>query len=203
MSTLTEIMASNGCDKAVGLHNYTGFYSLLFEPLRQKNLDLLEIGIGSINQSYPATMYWWRDRYTPGASLRGWKDYFPNAKVYGCDIDRDTLFTEDRIETFHLDQTDRVSVKKEICDVDRAYDIIIDDGIHHFQTNFEVLEQIYPRLKSGGYYIIEDINDFNGEVMSSAFVRGCLSRGDHCSYVQIANSSNTNGDNNLFLLAKA
>ena len=36
---------------------------------------------------------------SPGASLRVWKDFFSNAKIYGSDIDKDILFNEDRIFT--------------------------------------------------------------------------------------------------------
>ena len=46
----------------------------------------------------------------PGASLRMWKDYFPNASIFGCDIDRDVLFSEERIKTFHCDQTSAKSI---------------------------------------------------------------------------------------------
>ena len=47
----------------------------------------------------------------PDASLRVWKDFFPYAKIYGGDIDSDTLFTEDRILTYHVDQFDNFSIK--------------------------------------------------------------------------------------------
>jgi hypothetical protein len=29
--------------------------------------------------------------YNPGASIRGWRQYFPNATIYCCDIDRDII----------------------------------------------------------------------------------------------------------------
>lgn len=200
-ASLTELMTAATSDKGTGLHNYTDFYSILFEPMREKEFNLLEVGIGSIDFSYPCHMGWWRSVYRPGASLRGWRDYFPNARVYGCDIDKNVLFTEERIETFYLDQTDRESIKSQICDGDREYYVIIDDGLHVWAHNFALLQQAYHKLQPGGYYIIEDIQDFDSGDMQSDFVKQAVSRGDHISYVQIANPGNSL-DNNVFMLRK-
>ena len=43
---------------------------------------------------------------TPGASLRAWRDFFPNATILGADLDREVLFEEERITTGYMDQTD-------------------------------------------------------------------------------------------------
>lgn len=43
--------------------------------------------------------------------LRVWRDYFPNADVYGADIDKDVLREEQRIKTSHVDQTNEGSIK--------------------------------------------------------------------------------------------
>lgn len=42
----------------------------------------------------------------PGGSLRAYRDYLPNAKIYGAGIDASILFPEDRINTFVVDQLD-------------------------------------------------------------------------------------------------
>ena len=46
----------------------------------------------------------------PGASLRVFRDYFLNAKIYGADIDKNILFTSDRIFTYYVDQLDEISI---------------------------------------------------------------------------------------------
>ena len=46
----------------------------------------------------------------PGAWLRIWCEYFPNAEIFGADIARDILFDDDRIKTFDVDQTNSTSV---------------------------------------------------------------------------------------------
>ena len=68
----------------------------------------------------------------PGASLRVWRDYFPGANIFGADIDQDILFSENRVETFYLDQTSKESIDAmwraiKISD----FDLIIDDGLAH------------------------------------------------------------------------
>ena len=38
------------------------------------------------------------ENYKQGASLRSWQEYFPNAMIYGGDIQEDTQFEENRIK---------------------------------------------------------------------------------------------------------
>jgi hypothetical protein len=49
---------------------------------------------------------------TPGASLRAWRDYFPNAEIYGADIDREILFEEERISAFYVNQLSESAILK-------------------------------------------------------------------------------------------
>ena len=196
LTQLTEIMNRNGSDKGSGHHNYTEYYSKLFDGIRNNSLNVLEIGIGTINPNIQSSMCGTPGGYTPGASIRGWKEYFPNANIYGCDIDRDILFNSDRINTFFLDQTDPKVIQEQIVDNDRVYDIIIDDGLHHFKTNWELLKQIFIRLSPEGYYIIEDILDFNPDVFNESFSEQVEMR-----YFVIPNPKN-NGDNNILVVRK-
>lgn len=196
MDALTEIMNRYGSDKGSGHHNYTKYYDKIFNHLRNLPLNVLEIGIGSINSSIPSNMAGTPNKYTPGASIRGWRDYFSNAKIYGCDIDKDILFESDRISTFFLDQTDSKVIQEQIVDKDIMYDIIIDDGLHHFPTNWAVLKQIFTKLTDTGYYIIEDIIDFNPDTLTEAFANEV-----EMAYSIIPNPQN-NVDNNILIVRK-
>lgn len=80
-SSLTEIMNRNGSDKGSGHHNYTNYYEKLFGHLRECKIDVLEIGIGSNNKNIPSNMSGTPGGYKPGASLRGWKEYFSLAHI--------------------------------------------------------------------------------------------------------------------------
>jgi hypothetical protein len=137
-------------------HNYTLLYSKLFEGLCEKKLRVFELGLGTNNPHLPSSM---GVDGKPGASLRGWAAYFPNAKVYGADIDRDILFEEDRIKTYYCNQLVPEEIKamwseKELWE---PFDIIVEDGLHEFEANVCFFENSIHKLRRGGYYIIEDL----------------------------------------------
>jgi SAM-dependent methyltransferase len=132
---------------------YADFYHMLFWNRREKIKTMLEVGIGTNNDSLPSNM---TSKGKPGASLRAWRDYFPNATIYGADVDKDILFEEERIKTFYVDQADKFSVAELIGDIDKTFDFIIDDGLHEAHAQITLLEAIYYKLKVGGIYIIED-----------------------------------------------
>jgi hypothetical protein len=127
-----------------GAHKYTPHYQRHFEHLRDRPINILEIGIG-------------RDfKYrTAGASLRMWKHYFPKGKVYGLDILDRSAIEEDRIRVFQGDQSDAALLRR-IADEMGRIDVVIDDGSHrpaHVIATFEVL---FPLLADDGIYVVED-----------------------------------------------
>jgi len=131
-------------------HTYTPEYHKLLSNLNVKNM--LEIGVGNVPLMMPIV----GEKYRPGASLRMWRDYFPGASVYGCDIDISVLFEEDRIRTFWVDQSSEEILQKNVPNL--QYELILDDGSHnpdHMVTSFKAL---WSRVAPGGLYIIEDIH---------------------------------------------
>jgi hypothetical protein len=193
-SDLCVIMNNEGSDKGSGHHNYTKLYDKMFKHRRDEPLTILEIGIGSVNPGVVSNMCGMVS-YQPGASIRGWKKYFPKAKIYCCDIDHDTMILgQDRVISFVMDQRNTASVYKTYSGIlkDVTFDIIIDDGLHHFPTNYTVLEILQNKLNKGGCYIIEDILDYNEDLVKLG--------GDWC-YVTLPNPKN-NVDNNLFIVWK-
>ena len=95
----------------------------------------------------------------PGASLRVWRDYFPNAIIYGGDIDENILFTEERIKTFFIDQLDPTSIKSFWEKVDsKDFDFIVDDGLHTFEAGITLFKNSIFKLSKTGIYVIEDVN---------------------------------------------
>jgi len=140
-------------------HSYTELYGLLFAHRRAHVRRVFECGLGTNNPDLPSSM---GVHGKPGASHRMWRDYFPNADVVGADIDRDVLFTEDRISTFYVDQTDAKSVRalwEQVGGDD--FDLMIDDGLHTFDAGLCLFENSVHRLAKGGIYIIEDVNIFD------------------------------------------
>src|ERR1700733_5337217 len=125
---------------------YSPYYNEHFKKIRYKNLKILEIGVGCFDNPLCG-----------GESLRMWKNYFPNSTIYGIDICDKTSLQEKRIKIFQGSQADEVFLKK-VCEEHGPFDIIIDDGSHvscHIITSFNVL---FPFLKEGGYYAIEDLH---------------------------------------------
>lgn len=200
---LCEIMFRNFSDKSSILkhHNYTLLYDNLFSKYRNKEINILEIGIGSINPNIPSNMTGGElgKIYLPGASIRGWYEYFPNSNIYCCDIDKDILhFDEKNINGFYLDQTNHESIDYAINNdlKDIMFDIIIDDGLHWFPTNCDVMNKLLPKVKKDGYYIIEDIvhSQYNYRYLD---MEKLLNKS--YQYVRFPNLHNS-VDNNLFIV---
>jgi hypothetical protein len=152
---MCHVMTCHGSDKG-RWHNYTTVYSALFGKRREDPLSILELGLGTNNQDLVSSM---GVNGRPGASLRGWRELFPRALVYGADIDRDILFEDDRIKTFYCDQLDRTAIRELWSQpgLQSGVDIIIDDGLHTFEGNTSFLDESLEHLRPGGVYVVEDI----------------------------------------------
>ena len=139
-------------------NGYSHLYSILFDRIRNDNLNVLEIGIGTMIPNVCSSMKnYMPDDYCPGASLRAWRDYFKNSIIYGMDVQEDTQFTDDRIVTYLCNSTDGPSVNNVMRDINVKFDIIIDDGHHYDVSQQYTLINFLPYLKDGGIYVIEDI----------------------------------------------
>lgn len=192
MTDLCEIMKRHGSDKGLGWHNYTLKYSSMWGGLRDEKLNLFELGLGTNNVNLPSNM---GENGVPGASLRGWSEYFPNAHIYGADIDSNILFEEDRIKTYFCDQTSPRSIR-ELCDQlgGTQFDIIIDDGLHEYEANVTFLVGFLHRLKPGGYFIIEDLTKDTADKLRT-HIGGILARFNFdrvytCEILDIPNETN-------------
>jgi SAM-dependent methyltransferase len=160
-TSLCEIMGRYGSDKGstnirTSWHNYTVFYHSIFQPLADKPLRIFELGLGTNNVNMKSNM---GANGKPGASLYGWAEFFPNATIFGADIDRDILFNTPRIKTYYCDQMNP-SIVQEMWnhpDLQAPFDIIVEDGLHSYEANVCFFENSIHRLKEGGIYIIEDI----------------------------------------------
>ena len=140
VTDLCRAMKNEGSDKGLGWHNYTLLYDFLLTDRREGIRNILEVGIDK------------------GASLRGWREYFPNANVFGADIDERTLFSEPRISTFCVDQLQGNSIRNLFDTLgDIEFDLIIDDGLHRFENNATLIAHAHQKLGRGGLYVIEDI----------------------------------------------
>ncbi len=154
-------LATHPCGGLAGksyTHNYASVYDLLFAQKRKHIKNILECGIGANNPETGGSMTWASDAYKPGASLRMWQEYFPNAQIVGLDHDPTCLFTDERIETYQCDQTDPKSIANFLAQIgERKFDIVIDDGLHKYHAGITLFENVIDRLTDDGIYVIEDI----------------------------------------------
>jgi hypothetical protein len=140
-------------------HTYADFYTNLFFHCRTGVTKVFECGLGTNNPSLASSMGIYGK---PGASLRVWRDYFPNAIVYGADIDKDILFEEERIKTFYVNQLDPLSINSFWKAVGVSdFDFMIDDGLHTFEAGSTLFLNSIDKLSSNGIYIIEDVPLFD------------------------------------------
>lgn len=136
-------------------HNYTEYYSRLFGHCRNAVQRVFECGLGTNNPDLPSTM---GVNGRPGASLRVWRDYFPNALIYGADVDAQILFQEERIRTFRMDQRDPASIRAYWQQVgEERFDLMLDDGLHTFEAGSTLFTHSIDRLAPTGIYVIEDV----------------------------------------------
>lgn len=150
------VQTRHGSDKGRSWHNYTAVYASLLDSRRNQPMRIFELGLGSNNPDLPATM---GGTGTPGGSLRGWRELFPRAHIYGADFDRDVLFEKDRIKTYYCDQLDPAAIRDlwSQPELQGGMDVILDDGLHTFEANVSFLDGSLAQLRPGGIYIVEDI----------------------------------------------
>ena len=135
------------------IHNYHLIYGSLFKK-RNEIKKVLEIGLGTDNEKLISNM---GRLGKPGASVKAFRDFFPNARVYGADIDKEILFKDKRINTYYVDQTNLMSLKNLYKKIGSNFDLIIDDGLHASYANINVIISSLKFLKKKGFLIIEDI----------------------------------------------
>jgi hypothetical protein len=134
-SELKVLFDQYGSDKA-SKHNYHLIYgTVLNEKLTIKNI--LEVGMGTNNLDVVSNM---GKLGKPGASLRAFRDFCLNAEIYGADIDKSILFSEERITTFYVDQTDSKTFQHLKNELPELFDLIIDDGLHSPNANIATLD---------------------------------------------------------------
>ncbi|MDG1697418.1 MAG: class I SAM-dependent methyltransferase [Polaribacter sp.] len=128
----------------IGGHFYTQHYQLHFKKFKYKKINLLEIGVGG-----------YKNPFSGGNSLRMWKKYFPFGNIFSIDIYDKSPIQERKIKIFKGSQVDDFflnSVLKETGDLD----LIIDDGSHINEHVIQTFKLLFPKLKKGGIYVIED-----------------------------------------------
>ena len=157
---LSRLAITYGTDK-FGYHDYPPNYYHLFKHLKDKPIRLMEIGVGG-----------YQDADRGGESLEVWRDFFPNGRIVGIDIQKKEMDLGERVTILQGSQVDP-DFLAEVVREHGPFDIIIDDGSHqneHVVTSFELL---FGGLAEGGIYVAEDVQTaffprFGGSLEMSA-----------------------------------
>jgi hypothetical protein len=113
MGTLREWFNNQKIGARPDKRMFIDIYDFWFAPIKHKVTSLLEIGV----------------QY--GHSLEMWRDFFPEATIYGIDIDLTKCNIQDRsrIVLYEGSQSNVDLLQKVIHDAGE-FDIVIDDGSH-------------------------------------------------------------------------
>ena len=122
-------------------HGYSIFYEKLFFPIKNKQMNILEIGSFYGNAS--AALYF----------------YFKNAKIYGADINPDMFnYSSKRVKSFFVNSSSLSSLKENILSQNIKFQIIIEDASHMLKDQIISLFYLFPIIQSGGHFIIEELD---------------------------------------------
>jgi hypothetical protein len=139
-SLLDSLAILHKADKSSRYHNYAVKYDKILAPYREAFTSILEIGVAQ------------------GQSILMWTDYFQKATIHGADISPASAgcvnYSPDRIKFHLLDQRDRAQLKN--MEQFSPFDLIIDDGNHFWMEQILTFETLFPYLRRGGIYIVED-----------------------------------------------
>ncbi|MCP9488906.1 MAG: class I SAM-dependent methyltransferase [Solirubrobacteraceae bacterium MAG38_C4-C5] len=140
-ATLDSLARRHGTDKAGGRHGFAEIYERHLQPWRDRPVHLLEIGVKD------------------GASLRMWRDYFPNGQILGIDRTPSSARHAEppNVQVFVGSQDDH-RVLGRVVDEAGPLDIVIDDGSHRYPHQRASLLYLWPHLADGGVYIMEDLH---------------------------------------------
>jgi len=178
---LIKLSVICGTDKGCH-HKYAKHYQTHFSKFKNKKIKLLEIGVGGYGD--------WKEG---GLSLKMWKAYFSKAIIYSFDIYDKRELSGKRIKIFQGNQSDKKFLSKLSNEIGKL-DIIIDDGSHKNKDVIVSFKELFPLLKHGGIYVIEDTqtsyypgmggdsNNFNNQNTTMGFVKNLTDSLNHSEF---------------------
>lgn len=180
ITKLCKLGYKYGTDKCPQIkHHYTPFYYEYFKDKRGSFKKVLEIGIGRTrrNRHIPEIIFELgiKENLERGASLYMWRDFFPNAKIYAADNNSQTIFEDERIQTFLCDERSEKDLIGLIKKTGSDIDLVIDDASHRVDDQIFAAKTLLPLLSMHTIYIIEDVS-------SSRSIKGAMSKQGNYNY---------------------
>ncbi|UNI23682.1 hypothetical protein JDV02_009488 [Purpureocillium takamizusanense] len=149
-SSFEQVALKYGTDKVTS-HSYQDMYDKYLAPVRNSPLKMLEIGLGC-NMAYG-----------PGASYYTWLEFLPRVELYYIESDAVCAAKYER-ETANAhvyigDQADAAFLEQFASETAQSgqFDVVVDDGGHTMEQQITSLVHLWPIVKPGGIYVIEDL----------------------------------------------
>lgn len=143
--SLDELAQKYGTDKSSLGHGYTKQYVKYLEHLRDEPLTVLELGWGGHE-----------DPDSGGASAQMWRDYFKNGTIVCIDLEEKVITdAHSEIDFRQGSQSDPEFIQS-LANEFGQFDLIVDDASHLSSLTIKSWELLYPHLRSGGLYVVED-----------------------------------------------
>ena len=128
-------------DKKFVAHSYYIFYEKYFRELKEKKINILEIGSHE------------------GKGIASFFFFFPFSKIIGANINPFQMkFSSERIKELYIDVSSKKILQNFADHLNNEQDIIIDDASHNLRDILITLPIMFKKLKSGGIYVIEDMD---------------------------------------------
>jgi hypothetical protein len=151
--SLQSLVNNSKTDKNT-THSYLDLYESLLQKKKTSTKYVLEVGIGDFGPKN-------------GGSIKLWRDYFPNATIYGLDIlpiERvmDELKGDPRVVLYT--QSDAYNIdffRNNIGNKPFKFDFLLDDGPHTLESMKKFI-QLYTRVMADdGILIVEDVQSWD------------------------------------------
>lgn len=152
MTTLLDVYNATGrrSDKEHFHHYISNFYCEKLSPRKDDKLNILEIGIFN------------------GDSLKLWEDFFPNANIYGLDINDHSIYTySDRVDKYIMNAYSESTINF-LKSKNLTFDIIIDDGPHTIESQNYCCKNYKHLLNKNGLLVIEDVIVHNLQILQES-----------------------------------
>lgn len=130
---IDTIFIENECDKGSLFHHYHHFYDFMIQSVKPK--VLVEIGYGD------------------GKSYQSWVKALPDSQIIMADKE-----AKDNVAVVG-DMGSGIGLHKLLDSLYVEPCVIIDDASHIFEDQIASFHCLFPRIRSGGMFVIEDLQN--------------------------------------------